>query len=195
MPENIFAFVILPLLIFLSRVIDVSLGTMRMIFVSRGFKLYAVLCGFFEILIWLFAITQIMNNLTNPFYYIVYASGFASGNFIGMLIEERIALGNVLLRVVTQREPLELVNYLKNENYGVTILPAQGLQGTVTILFSVIPRCELPEIVKFIKSVNPKAFFTVEDVRFVSQKNAGYDSSIKRLKRKNVLSLFPRKGK
>ncbi len=197
-PEStytMFGFFILPLLIFLSRIVDVSIGTMRVIFVSRGYKLLAVVCGFFEVMIWLIAITQVMKNLTNPFYYITYASGFASGNYIGMFIEERIALGNVLIRVVTQKKPLELVEYLKEQGYGVTMLPAQGLQGTVKILLCVIPRSNLPDVIEFIRSVNPKAFYTVEDVRFVNQKNGEYNSSVRRHKRWNVREMFSRKGK
>jgi len=111
--DHIFRLVIIPVLIFLARIMDVSIGTMRVIFVSRGFKFYAALCGFFEVLIWIIAITQIIKNLNNPLYYIAYAGGFATGNFIGMVLEEKIALGTVLLRIVVPHEIEELEKYLK----------------------------------------------------------------------------------
>ena len=144
---------------------------MRLIFVSRGYKLLAVICGFFEVLVWLIAITQIINNLTNPIYYIAYAGGFATGNFVGMFIEEKIAIGNVLIRVITKNEMVKLTEYLKKHNYGVTLFPAQGMYGTVQILFTIIPRMEIESIVSFIKKVNPHAFYTIEDIRFVKEKN------------------------
>ncbi len=195
MSESLFSLLVLPLLIFLSRVVDVSIGTMRVIFVSRGYKKFAVFCGFFEVMIWLIAITQIMNNLTSPLYYIAYAGGFAAGNFVGMMIEERIALGNVLLSVVTLKEPTELRTFLKEEDYGVTIIPAHGMYGPVKVLLSVIPRSELGDVVKFIKKVNPNAFYTIEDVRFVNQQSPAFGHVLKRHKRKNVLHTVFRKGK
>jgi uncharacterized protein YebE (UPF0316 family) len=169
-PDNsqLFVYIIIPLLIFLARVIDVSIGTMRVIFISRGYKLLAAFCGFFEVLIWLIAITQIMKNLNNVYNYIAYATGFASGNYIGMIIEEKIALGNVILRVVTQNDLGELRNCLKQKNYGVTILNAEGHTGTVKILFTVIPRQELEQVISFVKTMNPYAFYTIEDIRYVN---------------------------
>jgi uncharacterized protein YebE (UPF0316 family) len=80
---GVFKFVILPLLIFSTRICDVTLDTLRIIYVSRGLKLLAASIGFIEVLIWLFAITQIFKNLTNPIYYVAYAGGFAMGNYVG----------------------------------------------------------------------------------------------------------------
>ena len=94
LPEShFFAWVVLPILIFLARICDVSLGTVRLIFVSRGFKYLAPVIGFFEVLIWILAMTQIMQNLTNPICYLGYAGGFATGNYIGILIAEKLSLG------------------------------------------------------------------------------------------------------
>jgi uncharacterized protein YebE (UPF0316 family) len=187
-----FSFLILPLLIFLARVIDVSIGTMRVIFVSRGYKLLSALCGFFEILIWLSAITQIMKNLDNFYNYIAYASGFAAGNYIGMLIEEKIALGNVIIRVVSRNELQTLIAYLKNQNRGVTLLDAEGHDGNVKILFTVIPRQELERVVAYIKKFNPQAFFTIEDIRFVNEKYI-IPHRFKPLKKKFLIEWSQRK--
>ena len=170
----VFSLIILPLLIFCSRIIDVSIGTMRLIFISRGYKFLAPLVGFFEVLIWLIVTTQIIKNLTNPVYYIAYAGGFATGNLVGILIEEKIALGTVLIRVVTSNDVISISEYLKSKDYGVTILDAHGLYGTVKILFTIIPRNDLDTVLSFIKQLNPQAFYTVEDVRYVNEMSLSY---------------------
>jgi len=93
--SEIYALIGLPLLIFFARVCDVSLGTIRIIFISKGIKYLAPIVGFFEILIWLLAISQIMQNLTNPYYYIFYAGGFATGNLVGIILDEKLSIGTV----------------------------------------------------------------------------------------------------
>ncbi|MCK5000444.1 MAG: hypothetical protein KAS23_12960, partial [Anaerohalosphaera sp.] len=95
---DVYGWFVLPLLIFLARVVDVSMGTVRIVFVSRGFKFLAPVMGFFEVLIWILAISQIMQNLNNPACYVAYAGGFAMGNFVGMWIAEKLTLGVVLVR-------------------------------------------------------------------------------------------------
>lgn len=160
---------LVPILIFTARIMDVSIGTMRVLFISRGYKLAAAVSGFFEVLIWVFAITQILGNLTNPLYYIAYAGGFATGNYVGMRIEEKIALGRVLVRVITPNNVTSMTDFLRKRNFGVTIHDARGLYGNVKILFTIIPRRELDTVVAAIRRLNPKAFYTIEDVRFVSE--------------------------
>lgn len=164
----IFVYVILPLLIFCSRIVDVSIGTMRVIFITKGYRFLAPFCGFFEVLIWLIAMTQIMQHLSNVFCYLGYAGGFAAGNFVGMLIERRMALGVVLIRIITRNEAPELIAYLKENRYGVTSVDAEGLFGRVKILFTVIRRSEIDAVVETVKRLNPHAFYTIEDVRSVS---------------------------
>ncbi len=119
-PE-IFAWVILPLLIFFARICDVSLGTIRVIFISKGFKYIAPVIGFFEVIIWLLAIGQVMNNLTNVASYIAYGGGFACGTLIGMIVEEKLSIGTVTVRVITRKDATDLVAYLRLR---ITALPA-----------------------------------------------------------------------
>jgi len=163
-----FTYIIIPILICLARIVDVSLGTLRILFVSKGFKRIAPILGFFEVLIWLFAIGIVMQNLTNIVNYFAYALGFALGNYIGISIEQKLAVGKVMVQVVTQRNASELITFLKNTNYGVTVIEAKGVIGPVNIIITVINRTKLPTVVAHIKSFNPKAFYLVEDVRFVS---------------------------
>lgn len=189
-----YAWFALPFLIFLARVIDVTMGTVRVIFVSRGLKYLAPIVGFFEILIWLLAIGQIMKNLSNPMCYIAYAGGFALGNYVGITIAERLSLGVVLIRVVTAKDALPLVERLKEQNYGVTSVDGHGTSGEVKVVFTVVKRREVPNIVELIKTFNPHAFYSIEEVGFVEKgvfplRDSWQDSRILR-----ILKPF-RKGK
>jgi len=160
---------VLPLLIFLARVADVSIGTVRVIFVSRGLKYLAPIVGFFEILIWLLAIGQIMKNLSNPACYIAYAGGFAMGNFVGICIAEKLSLGIVLIRVITKKDALQLVESLKSADYGATSIDGHGVSGQVRLVFTIVPRRETLNVVNLIKKFNPDAFYSIEDVGFVEK--------------------------
>ncbi|HUT45018.1 MAG TPA: DUF2179 domain-containing protein [Sedimentisphaerales bacterium] len=160
---------VLPLLIFIARVADVSMGTVRVIFIARGLKYLAPIVGFFEILIWLLAIGQIMQNLSNPLCYIAYAGGFATGNYVGIWIAEKLSLGMVLIRVITSKDASELLQYLKSAEYGVTSVDAQGSAGKVQVVFTIVRRREVASVVNLIKQFNPKAFYTIEEVGFVEE--------------------------
>ena len=161
--------VILPLLIFSARIIDVSLGTIRVIFIAKGMRVLAPLLGFFEILIWLVAIGQILQNLTHWVNYIAYASGFAMGNYVGMLIENRLALGSVILRVITKQHSEELAQALNEKNYGVTSVDAMGRYGPVQVMFMLLARHDVADVVDIIHQHSPKAFYSIEDVRYVTE--------------------------
>lgn len=163
------SYIVIPLLICLARIIDVSIGTLRVILLTKGNKIIAPILGFFEILIWLAAIGQVMQNLTNVVNYFAYAGGFAIGNYVGIKIEQRLALGLVAVRIITQKDAKELIEFLKNANFGVTILNAEGATGPVHVLFTIIKRTRLNEIAAYIKNYNPKGFYSVEDIRFVSE--------------------------
>ena len=167
--SDFYIWVVLPFLIFLARVLDVSFGTVRVIFISRGFKYLSPLIGFFEILIWLLAIGQIMKNLSNPACYIAYAGGFAIGNYIGIWIADKLSLGIVLIRVITEKDASQLVELLKSADYGVTSVDGHGTTGQVKVVFTVVPRKEVKQVANLIKKFNPKAFYTIEEVGFVEK--------------------------
>lgn len=163
-----FVYFILPLLVFSARILDVSMGTLRIIFVAKGLKHFAAILGFFESLIWLIAVTQVMQNLNSWQTYVAFALGFAAGNFVGVVLEERIALGNLLIRVITMKEADELVGVLRKSGYGVTSVDAQGESGPVKLIFSITKRRNLGKIIAIIKQYNPNAFYTIEDMRYVN---------------------------
>lgn len=170
MPVSVFyAWFLLPFLIFMARVTDVTMGTVRVIFISRGMKYVAPIIGFVEILIWLLAIGQIMQNLSSPACYVAYAAGFATGNFVGISIAERLSLGVVMIRVITAQDALPLVERLKAENYGVTSIDGHGTSGQVKVVFTLVPRREVPSVVGLIKLFSPKAFYSIEEVNFVEK--------------------------
>jgi uncharacterized protein YebE (UPF0316 family) len=163
-----FDYVILPLLILLARIVDVSLDTIRVILVAKGYRSIAPVIGFFQVLVWVITITRIMANLDNWFTYIGYAGGFALGTYVGMRIEAKLALGYELVRVVTRADASQLIGSLREQGYPVTAVAGKGKEGDVGILFIVLKRRSIGAVVDLIKQFNPKAFYTIEDMRFVS---------------------------
>lgn len=167
--SDLFNYLVLPLLIFISRVCDVTIGTIRIIFVSKGKKYLAPILGFFEVFIWILAISRIMQNLDNYVNYLAYAGGFAAGNFVGMLLEEKIAIGVMIVRVITQKPADLLISKLNSLGFGITSVDAQGFKEKVNIIYTIIHRNELKRVIEIIKQYNPRAFFSVEDVRQVNE--------------------------
>jgi uncharacterized protein YebE (UPF0316 family) len=163
-----YTWVVLPILIFFTRIIDVSLGTLRIIFINRNLRYYATVSGFFEVLVWLLAVRQVFRQLDSPLYLITYAAGFAAGNYVGVLIENKISIGRVVIRIITRRNADELVSFLRSSGYGLTTADGEGATGPVKIIFIIIERKDIHTIVEKIRGFNPNAFYSVEDVRFVS---------------------------
>lgn len=165
----LFQLVVIPLLIFIARMTDVSLGTIRIIFISRGRRFLASVLGFVEILVWLAAISQVMQHLNNVVNFFAYAGGFALGNFVGMTIEERLAMGMILLRAIVQKESESLVKQLHDAGFGVTAINAEGSTGPVKVVYTIIKRKDLKKAVRIIKQAGPKTFYSVEDIRAASR--------------------------
>ncbi len=165
----IFSYAVLPLLIFFARIADVSLGTIRIIFISKGFKLLSLIVGFFEVLIWLLAINQIWSDFSNPWLVLAYAAGFAAGNYVGILLDEKISIGNSMIRIIIRKNSRKLIRELKKNGYQLTIIDGQSAdqETDVKMILAVVKRKELKNIFKILKEVNPKAFFTIEDIRSV----------------------------
>jgi uncharacterized protein YebE (UPF0316 family) len=187
--NNVFHYFILPFFIFLARVCDVSISTIRIMFVMNSKTFLAPLLGFFEALVWLLAIGQIIQNIDNIYSYLAYAGGFAVGTYVGMVFEEKLALGKVLVRVITQKEDSELLEYLKEKKFRFTNLDATGNSGRVNLLFTVIKREELPELIDKIKVYNPQAFYTVENVKRVSDDEKHFFQTENPQRRFRLLSL------
>lgn len=167
--SSTFTYFILPLLIFLSRILDVTIGTIRIVMVSKGQKAWAPFLGFFEVFIWLVAISKIFQDLDNWACYFAYAGGFATGNYIGLIIEERLAVGIVKIQIITRKEAANLITNLKRAGYGITHHNAQGGNESVSIIYSIIKRTEIQKVERIVNETNPNAFYSIEDVKAVSR--------------------------
>ncbi len=165
-----FLWIGLPLLIMLARVTDVTLGTLRIIFVMRGIKSVAALLGFIEVFIWILAIGRLMSHTTHLLHYAAYAGGFALGNVVGIKIEERLAFGLQTVRVITMQPVDGLLAALKAQSYGATMIPAFGLRGgRTTIIFSTVRRSNVTRVLDVVQQHTPRAFVSIEDVRSASE--------------------------
>jgi uncharacterized protein YebE (UPF0316 family) len=158
-----------PLLIFIARIVDVTIGTIRIISLSRGRRILAPILGFFEVLIWLFAIRQIFQNVDHIAAFVAYAAGFAAGNFVGMMIEEKLAFGHLAIRMITASDATPLVEELRRESFGVTTVAAQGQTGAVQLIFMVIARREYDRVMEIVRTRQPSTFISVSDVRSASE--------------------------
>ena len=167
--SDLFRYMLLPLFIFVARIKDVTLGTIRIIFVTKGIRKVAPIFGFFEVLIWLLAISRIMQDLDNWVCYVAYAAGFATGNFVGMYFEEKLAIGHEMIRVITRKDATRLVDELRLKGYGVTSIKAQGIEGEVAVIFIIARRSVIPNILDMINEFNPLALYTVEAIKYVNR--------------------------
>jgi len=167
--STLFSYILMPILIFLARICDVSIGTMRIIFVSKGKRNIAPILGFFEVLIWITAISKIMENLDHYVNFIAYAAGFATGNFVGMIIEEKLAMGILMIRVFAYERGEEMVQNLNAQGYGATVVEAHGAREKIDLIYSIVKRNELTNVLNIITTLNPKAFYTIEDVKSVNE--------------------------
>ncbi len=167
--STLFSYILMPILIFLARICDVSIGTMRIIFVSKGKRNIAPILGFFEVLIWITAISKIMENLDHYINFIAYAAGFATGNFVGMIIEEKLAMGILMVRVFAYEKGNEMVQNLNEQGFGATVVEAHGAREKIDLIYSIVKRNELSHVLSIITNLNPKAFYTIEDVKSVNE--------------------------
>ncbi len=152
-------------LIFLLRVSDMTLDTLRVLVVMRGKKAIAWMLGFFQAAIFVLAISSVLKDLNNIVNVFGYAAGFATGNVVGMLIEERLAIGHTHLRIVSSRWGSAIADQLREEGYAVTEVAGRGKDGMVTILNCSVLRKNGDRVRKIINSVDADAFITAEDVR------------------------------
>lgn len=161
---NWYAWVVLPILIFIARVFDVTLGTLRIIFTSRGRRNLAPLLGFFEVLIWIMVIGQLVRNIESLTAYIGYAAGFAAGNYAGMWLENRLALGTFILRIIVSEGGDALAEAIHKAGFGVTCVDAKGAAGQVKLIYTIVKRRHVKAVLDIIHQAAPKAFVSIEDV-------------------------------
>ncbi len=170
---NFMEWIVVPALIFCARIIDVSISTLRMMYTINEKREMAVALGFFEVLIWLIAVGQALQHLSTPFAYIGYAGGFATGTYVGMFLEKKLASGIVLMRIVTvKKDSHALTDYLRKNNYLVTVVDAENNEGNVNVVFLPAKRKDLPQLEEVIRKYNPNAFYSIENLRYVTSLRA-----------------------
>lgn len=165
MDFDVFNWVILPILIFLSRLGDVTMATLRHIFISKGLKKIVPILGFFEVLIWLVAMRQVFSHLDNVACFIAWAAGFSAGTYLGMYIEERLAMGAQIIRIISSDDISPLTEALKNRHQGITIVDGHGAIGPVKLIFTIVKRTDKKEVIDLIHLLTPNAFYSIEDVK------------------------------
>jgi uncharacterized protein YebE (UPF0316 family) len=170
--DSLFSYILLPLLIFFARIFDVSINTVRIIYVLGGRKLTSTLLGFFESFVWLMAIRQIFEHLDNWICYVAYPAGFAAGIFVGMIIEEKIAYGKVIVRIITRKDIEGLLQYLNIQYHRYTYVKAEGPDGHENLVFTVLEREKLEHLLMTLKEILPTAFYTVEKVNRAAESGA-----------------------
>lgn len=164
--------------IFFSRVIDVSMATMRMLLIVKGKRLQVALIGFFEVIIYIVALGRVVNSLDKPVNLLVYALGFAAGNYVGIYLEEKLALGSIAVQVIPSEHDFEIIEKLRANGYGVTVVEGMGKAGLKHILTVYAPRKELTKILNLVGELDAKAFTAIMDAKktlggYYRQRNKG----------------------
>jgi uncharacterized protein YebE (UPF0316 family) len=153
------------LFIMALRMLDVSFGTFRTIMVVQAKKYLAALIGFCEVLIWIFGMRYIFQNLDNTYNMIGYALGFSFGNIIGITLEEKVALGYVQVNIISMHFAEKIADELRKAKFGVTILPAEGGTGGISLIVILIRRRDLSKAKKIIEAIDNKCFISVQHSR------------------------------
>jgi uncharacterized protein YebE (UPF0316 family) len=156
---------LLPILIFFIRVTDMSLDTMRVLFVVRGRRPQAWVVGFMQSALWVVAVASVLSHLDNLLTVLAYAAGFATGNVVGMRIEERLAIGHSHLRVISTQRGEAVAAAVRAAGYAVTELSGRGKDGTVSILTTSVRRRDIDPVRSEVLRADPDAFVTLSDVR------------------------------
>ena len=148
--------------IFLLRLLDQTLGTLRILYVNKGKPLFGAILGFIESAIWIVAISQVIQDLNDPFLIFGYALGFAAGTIMGSYIENTIAIGDIVVRIFVPKDSdsEKVAEQLRTNGLGVTIINGEGMQGEVTIAWCVTPRKRLKEVMKIVSEITPDAYVT-----------------------------------
>ncbi|MDO9629018.1 MAG: DUF5698 domain-containing protein [Acholeplasmataceae bacterium] len=167
-------------LIFFSKIIEVAIGTMRIILISKGYKKPGSILAFFEVLLWIFVASTVIMGMTNaPLKGIIYALGFAIGVYIGSIIENKVAVGKILIHVITSKESsVDIISVLRQSGHGVTSLDAHGKDSDRVVLMIFANRKNKQSIITLIESINSKAVIVANEVSIVS---GGYVSPWRKL--------------
>lgn len=159
--------ILLAVIIFLLRVLNSAVGTVRLVVMARGRHLLSASLGFIEALIFAYVTANVITDLSNLINLVAYCGGFSVGIFVGMAIEARFVTSYVKVNVITREDGPAIAAKLREIGHGATIVRGEGGSGEVTMLSSVIYRVSVPEVLKAVYAINPNAFVTLEETRSV----------------------------
>lgn len=165
---DIISYLLLPALIFLARLADVTVATVKLMFVVNNARKMAAILGFFEALITIMALSRIMQDASNLLAFVMYAAGFASGTYVGMWIESKMAYGSVLIRIISKEMPEELFQYLSEKKYNFSLVDGYDAFGNTRVLFTVCKRSNTQDMLNHLEQIAPQALYTVESVKQAS---------------------------
>jgi uncharacterized protein YebE (UPF0316 family) len=154
-------------LIFFLRITDVSMGTVRTTMIMRGQRRWAALIGFFEVTIWVLAISRVITNLDTIWNVIAYSGGFATGTLFGMWIEGKLAIGHADLHIISITKGREIAAKLRETGFGATQLYAEGKSGPVHLVNVTVPRKQVKDVIRRVNEIDATAFVTIQDARQV----------------------------
>ena len=161
---------LLGVIVFLARIVDVSMGTLRTISIVQGRTKIAFFLAFIEISVWLLVLSAVLPKvMTSPLLGFFYAFGFASGNVVGILFEKRLAMGYANFRIITSTHAKEITEAIREKGYAVTTFEGEGKEGKVTEVYVACERKALPGLIKLVKEIEPDAFYIAEQAGFVSK--------------------------
>ena len=164
--DALFALPYGPVVIFALRIVDVSMGTVRVLVMVRGQRVLAAVIGFFEVLVWIVAVGSALQHLGSPYHVVGYAGGFAAGTFVGIGVERLLALGKVVVRaIIPDEDDGRTAHALREEGYAITEIDGRGREGPVDVLNAVVDRKEAARVVEAIETKVPRSFITVEELR------------------------------
>ena len=158
------------IIVFLAKTIEVSIATIRLVYVNKGERVKGAILGFFEVLIWILVVSSVLHNITDdPFKIFAYAAGFSLGNYLGVSIESKIAVGLASIQIVVNEEDGDiLASILRDNEFGVTIINGKGKNDSKKdLLFIQLKRRRIPTAIKLIKDTDPKAYISVNDVKSI----------------------------
>jgi len=156
-----------PVIIFFLRIVDVSMATTRILLAMRNARVAVPVIGFFEVLIWIFAVGNAIRHLESPLHVLGYAGGFAVGNVVGMWLEEKLAMGLATIQVMSRFGGVELAEALRDKGFGVTEFLGQGREGKVEVVHTVVRRRQIDDVLREVDRWDPDAFVSVEEPRTI----------------------------
>lgn len=161
---------LLGIVVFLARVVDVSVGTLRTISIVQGRTKIAFFLAFIETTVWLLVLSAVLPQVMHtPLLGVFYAFGFATGNVVGILVEKRLAMGYINFRIITNKYAKEITTSLREKGFGVTTFNGEGKDGIVTEIYVATERKNLPGLIKLVKQIEPDAFYIAEQAGIISK--------------------------